>query len=565
MRRHPFEATAKQYTSQTRQVNVAADWATTANFRLDAAVLTVTPTSLQTTSVLGGDVKSKTFTVTNDGTAPVNVEFAEQPGGFVLQTPDGNRVDTDSIAEETGAPLQEIKADVSFAQFAKGMGQTGSPAAPVGPNEAPWTDIADYPSTVMDNRVVYVDGVAYSIGGGSGSASYDTVYAYDPATLAWTEKASLPGARNAMSVGAVNGQVVATGGWAAAGPSANTWVYDPAGDAWSPAADAPVSLSASGQAVVDGKLYVVGGCTTSACLPMANDVAAYDPATDSWEQLADYPAAVAFASCGGIDGMIYCTGGNGGAAGTADSYVYDPGADSWTAIPDAPVATWASGYTVANGMLVVNGGVQGAVITNRSFAYDPAAGAWTDLPNSNTARYRGGMACGVYKIGGSSGGFTATVDSEALPGFEECAVGSADVEWMTINRTSASLDPGESVTVRVSMDPNVAQPGTYTAGVAISDDAPGSIEPVAVTMKVNAPTTWGKLVGVGRGCVVHRRRRTSAGSDGPGGLLRGFLDVLDRGRRVVRLLVQHRGEPAGHHHVEGRLRPADATGPGLPR
>ena len=497
--RHPFEATAKQYTSQTRQVNVAADWATTANFRLDAALLTVTPTSLQTTSVLGGDVKSKTFTVTNDGTAPVNVEFAEQPGGFVLQTPDGNRVDTDSIAEETGAPLQEIKADVSLAKFAEGMGQTGSPAAPVGPNEAPWTDIADYPSTVMDNRVVYVDGVAYSIGGGSGSASYDTVYAYDPATLAWTEKASLPGARNAMSVGAVNGQVVATGGWAAAGPSANTWVYDPAGDAWSPAADAPVSLSASGQAVVDGKLYVVGGCTTSACLPMANDVAAYDPATDSWEQLADYPAAVAFASCGGIDGMIYCTGGNGGAAGTADSYVYDPGADSWTAIPDAPVDTWASGYTVANGMLVVNGGVQGAVITNRSFAYDPAAGAWTDLPNSNTARYRGGMACGVYKIGGSSGGFTATVDSEALPGFEECAAGSADVEWMTINRTSASLDPGESVTVRVSMDPNVAQPGTYTAGVAISDDAPGSTEPVAVTMKVNAPTTWGKLVGVVEG------------------------------------------------------------------
>ena len=497
--RHPFEATAKQYSSQTNQVNVAADWATTADFRLDAAVLTVTPTSLQTTSVLGGDVKSKTFKVTNDGTAPATVEFAEQPGGFELQTPDGNRVDTDAIAEETGAPLQEIKADVSFARLAKGMGQTGSPAAPVGPNEAPWTDIADYPSTVMDNRVVYVDGVAYSIGGGSGSASYDTVYAYDPATLAWTEKASLPGARNAMSVGAVNGQIVATGGWAAAGPSANTWVYDPAGDAWSPAADAPVSLSASGQAVVDGKLYVVGGCTTSACTPMSSDVAAYDPATDTWEQVADYPAPAAFASCGGIDGMIYCTGGNGGAAGTADSYVYDPGADSWTAIPDAPVDTWASGYTVANGMLVVNGGVQGAVITNRSFAYDPAAGAWTDLPNSNTARYRGGMACGAYKIGGSSGGFAATVDSEMLPGFEECAVGSADVEWMTINKTSATLDPGESVTVRVMMDPNVAQPGTYTAGVAISDDAPGSIEPVAVTMKVNAPATWGKLVGVVQG------------------------------------------------------------------
>ncbi len=497
--RHPFEATAKQYSSQTRQVNVAADWATTANFRLNAAVLTVTPTSLQTTSVLGGDVKSKTFTVTNDGTAPVNVEFAEQPGGFVMQTPNGSRVDTDTIAEEEGAPLQEIKTDVSFASLAKGMGNTGSPVAPVGPNAAPWTDIADYPSTVMDNRVVYVDGVAYSIGGGSGSASYDTVYAYDPATLAWTEKASLPGARNAMSVGVVNGQIIATGGWAAAGPSTDTWVYDPAGDAWAAGAAAPVALSASGQAVVDGKLYVVGGCTTSACTPMSNDVAAFDPGTNTWEQLADYPAPVAFASCGGIDGTIYCTGGNGGAAGTADSYAYDPGSNSWTAIPDAPVDTWASSYAVANGMLIVNGGVQGAVITNRTFAYDPAAGAWIDLPNSNTARYRGGMACGAYKIGGSSGGFTATVDSETLPGFEECAAGSADVEWMTISRTSASLDPGESVTVRVTMDPNVAQPGTYTAGVAIAEDAPGSVDPVAVTMQVNAPATWGKLVGVVHG------------------------------------------------------------------
>jgi len=46
------------------------------------------------------------------------------------------------------------------------------------------------------------------------------------------------------------------------------------------------------------------------------------------------------------------------------------------------------------------------------------------------------------------------------------------------------------------MDPNVTQPGTYTAGVSITEDAPGSVDPVAVTMKVNAPLSWGKLVGV---------------------------------------------------------------------
>ncbi len=500
--RHPFEATANQYVSQTRQVTVAADGATTANFRLGAGHLTVTPGSVQTTSVLGGTAKSKTFTVTNDGNAPVDVEFSERPGGFVMQTPDGQSVNADKMAKQEGAPLQRIKADVSFAAAPNGKAGTGSPESSAQPNEAPWTDIADYPNTVMDNRVVYVDGVAYSIAGGNGSASSASVFAYDPATLAWTEKASVPGPRNAMAVGAVNGQIVATGGWAAAGPSPDTWVYDPAGDSWTAAADAPVALSASGQAVVDGKLYIVGGCTTSACTPMSNDVAAFDVASGTWEQLTDYPAAAAFASCGGIDGKVYCTGGNGGAAGTKASFVYDPGADSWEPIADAPVDTWASGYTVANDKLVVNGGVQGAVITNRTFAYDPEAGAWEDLPNSNTARYRGGMACGVYKIGGSLGGFTATVDSETLPGFEECAAGAADVEWMSINRTSATLDAGESVTVRVTMDPNVAQPGTYTASVGIAENAPGSVEPVAVTMVVNAPATWGKLVGTvsGRAC-----------------------------------------------------------------
>ncbi|GAA5142017.1 hypothetical protein GCM10023340_04810 [Nocardioides marinquilinus] len=500
---HRFEATANQYGSQVKRLGVPNNWVVKGNFRLAAGQLSVTPAQLDATAVLGGAPKSKTFTVTNTGNRPVEVEFAERPGGFDLLSADGSRLTSDAIADADGAPLQRLKVPTSLGNVSKGgrsMGVTGTPT--VKPNEAPWTDIADYPGVVMDNRVVTVDGVAYSIAGGDGTTSSAEVWAYDPATLTWAEKAPLPGARNAVAAGNVGGQIVVTGGWAEAGPSPATFVYDPATDAWSEGADAPVDLSASGQAVADGKLYVVGGCTTADCLPMSNAVAAYDPAADTWTELADYPDAVAFASCGGIDGMVYCTGGNDGNAGTAASYVYDPGADSWTALPDAPVDTWASQYAVGSGQLVVNGGVQGAAVSNRSFAYDPAAGAWADLPNSNTARYRGGMACGVHKIGGSSGGFTATVDSETLPGFDDCAAAAADVEWLSLNKTSATLAPGQSTTVRVTMDPNVAQPGTYTASVAISEDAPGSVEPVEVTMTVTPPSTWGKLVGTvsGRSC-----------------------------------------------------------------
>jgi subtilisin family serine protease/N-acetylneuraminic acid mutarotase len=498
---HRFEATAKQHGSQTRRATIDADDATRVNFNLAAGHLTVTPASLSGTRVLGGATLNRTVTITNDGTLPVNVELTEQDGGFVMQGADGSRTNTTKLAKEEGAPLQEIKAPTSIT--ATGTAGHASNADPgTGPQDAPWTDIADYPQVVMDNRVVYVDGVAYSIAGGNGTASTAKVFAYDPAALAWSEKAPLPDARNAVAAGAVGGKIVVTGGWAAAGPSPSTWVYDPAGDAWAAAADSPVSLSASGQAVAGGKLYVVGGCTTSACTPMSSDVAAYDPATDSWTQLADYPDTVAFASCGGIGDKVYCTGGNDGGGGTAASFVYDPGADSWSPIADAPVDTWASGYTVANGTLVVNGGVQGAVITNRSFAYDPASEAWSDLPNTNTARYRGGMACGIYKIGGSSGGFTATVDSETLPGFEDCGSSAADVGWLTLTPTTATLAPGQSLQVRVTMDPAVAQPGTYSAGIGINDDAPGSVDPVDVTMTVTPPGSWGKLVGtvVGQAC-----------------------------------------------------------------
>jgi subtilisin family serine protease len=491
---HPFEATANQYSTVSQSVDVAADDATTADFVLEAGLLAVAPAEVSATMQLGNRTATRTFDVTNDGGLPVEVEFSERKGGFVMLGVDGDQQSSRQVAKQDGAPLQRLDVPVSFAATTSGTSENGKAPAAV-PHDAPWTDIADYPATVMDNRVVHLDGLAYSITGSSGSASKTDVFVYDPATLAWTPVADLPGARNATAAGVVDGQIVVTGGWASGGPSAATWAYDPAADTWTAKANAPVARSAAGQAVVDGKLYSIGGCTTSACTPMANDVVAYDPATDSWETLADYPLSVAFASCGAIEGAVYCTGGNDGGGGTTESFVYDPGADSWTPVAAAPVDTWASQYAVANGMLVVNGGVQAGAVSNRTFAYDPAAGAWVDLPNSNTARYRGAAACGLYKVGGSSGGFTATVDSEVLPGFEDCAVGAADVEWLSIDTATATLAPGETVTVTVTMDARVAQPGAYTAGVGIKENTPYSVDPVGVTMNITPPNNWGKLAG----------------------------------------------------------------------
>ena len=499
---HPFTAKAGNYVSQTKTVDVEPDWTTAANFVLAAGKLDVQPTELAATVAMPNGKASKSFTVTNTGGAPVDVEFGEREGDFELLKADGSKVSKAKILGSAGAPLQRINAATSFA--AKGaMGTSATPAA-AGPQAEPWADIADYPATVMDNRVVTLGGKVYSIAGGNGSVSSAKSYVYDPIAQSWAPIADLPGARNAVTAGVIDGKIIVTSGWGASGPDAATWSYDPAADAWTQKANNPAPRAAAGQAVVDGKLYAIGGCTTASCLPMSNSVVAYDPAADSWETLPNYPKSVAFASCGAIDGTIYCTGGNDGATSQKVGYSYEPGAGSWTAIADAPSDNWASSYAVANGTLLVVGGSQGGAISNAGFAYDPATNAWSSLPNANQPRYRGGAACGFYKVGGSSGGFSATADSEALPGFEGCAEGGSDVSWLTIDKTAATLAPGDKVKVTVGLTANVDQPGTYHGGVSIKENSPYAVEPVAVTMTATPPKTWGKLLGTisGKPCTT---------------------------------------------------------------
>ncbi|WP_460664915.1 S8 family serine peptidase [Kribbella swartbergensis] len=488
-----FTAKAGNYVGSSQTVPVEADWTTTADYTLAAGKLTVTPGSVSGNLKLPTGKVTKSFTVTNTGGAPVEVKFGERDGGFVLQNANGTTTSKTQVLNSTGAPLQRLEVPTSFAQLLSGK-TAGTPAA-AKPLAAPWTDIADYPSTVMDNRVVNLDGKIYSIAGGNGSASTANSYVYDPATLAWTAIAPLPGARNAITVGVVGGKIIAGSGWGASGPAAETWSYDPAANAWTPVAANPAPRAAAGQAVVDGKLYAVGGCTTSSCLPMSNTVVRYDAAANSWETLPNYPKSVAFASCGAIDGKLYCAGGNDGSTSHKAAYVFDPGTNAWSPVADAPSDHWAASYAVAGGKLLVVGGVQAGAVTNAGFAYDPAADAWSALPNANLPRYRGGAACGFYKVGGSSGGFTATVDSEALPGLEDCAESSADVSWLSIDKTEATLAPGASTTVKVTLAASVDQPGTYSGSVTIGENTPYQVAPVAVTMNVTPPTTWSKLQG----------------------------------------------------------------------
>ncbi|MEV6109965.1 S8 family serine peptidase [Streptomyces sp. NPDC051940] len=503
---HDVTASADNYLSHTRQTDV--DGVVRADFTLKAGELTVAPAGVDATQELGERTATRTFTVTNTGTAPAAVKFGESGSGFVLQRADGAAQSRQQLEALSGAPLQRLRTPASLAATS----DTSDTPVEEGPSAAPWTPVANYPQTIMDNRVVRLDGRIYSIGGVDTGAATAKTYVYDPATLRWSQAAPLPATRNAITAGVVNGQIVASAGWGSSGPAADTWVYDPAADTWTAAARNPAPRAAAGQAVLDGRLYAVGGCTSSACTPTSATVVSYDPVADTWQRLADYPQSVAFASCGALDGRVVCTGGSDGTAATKATYAYDPGADRWSRLADAPVDTWGSSYAVASGELVVAAGVQAGAISNGVYAYNRTTDSWRNLPNANSARYRGGAACGFYKIGGSSGGGNSTGTNEVLPGFDQCDDGTADAPWLSVDREQAALAPGDSVTVTVAMDARVDQPGTYSSSVWLHEDTPYTVPPVPVKMTVTPPRTWGKLAGTVRGVACDGTAAALAGA-----------------------------------------------------
>jgi hypothetical protein len=152
-----------------------------------------------------------------------------------------------------------------------------------------------------------------------------------------------------------------------------------------------------------------------------------------------------------------------------------------------------------NGMLVVSSGVTNGfnTITNQGYAYDPASDSWTAIPNAQFPRYRAGGGCGFYKIGGSSGGFSPTPQSERLSELDQC--GTTDVKWLSEAPTEFDVPAGATVNVVVTLkattDVGVTQPGTYTAQIAVNANTPQTINPIGVTMNVTPPTGWGKIAG----------------------------------------------------------------------
>jgi N-acetylneuraminic acid mutarotase len=490
-----FNVTDGKYTPASGNVNVAADFTTHKNWALKAGHLTVSPGNVSATVRLGHSA-NRTVTFGNDGTSPVHVDLGEQSSTF-----------TPMVKGLEGAPVVHLKGTFSTKALVtqKKSAQSGtkgiqSPARTTTPAAPPWTDIADYPTPTMDNAVAYGDGKVYSVAGYNGLANVADGFVYDPSAQAWTAIADAPAALESPAGAFVDGHVYLVGGWDELGAaSSGVYAYDPSSDSWSQKADLPEDISATSTAVLNGQLYVVGGCTTGNCAPTSTKAFSYDPGSDSWTALADYPEKVAFAACAGVAGEVVCSGGVNADtnAATSHTYTYDPGSDSWTQAADMPADLWAGAASGSGNKLQVSSGVvnNGAAVTNEGYEYDPSSDSWGDLPAANNAEYRGGGSCGMYKIGGSTGGFNPMPFAEVLPGYDQCG-GGTDVPWLSEDPASFDVAPGQTVTVTVGMDSSqVDQPGTYDAKLGLSTDSPYSITPVGVEMNVNPPTSWGKIRG----------------------------------------------------------------------
>lgn len=488
--RDTLTASYGRYTSDRAEVDIAAGGVTEHGFDLTAGRLTVDKATLDLTHELG-ESGSTTLTFGNAGTEPVHVRLEESEGGYTPMAGEAT--------DPKGAPRMVVPATTSVASPTTASGANDGPdKAQVAPAAAPWSAVADYPGPVMDNAVASHAGTVYVLGGSDGSVTSAAAHAYDAVEGSWSAIAKLPEPLSGASAAFVGGTLYVAGGWnAGGGTSRHTYAYDPAEDTWTRVADLPRGLAVAGTAVVDGSLYVVGGCTTLDCLPTSQQVFGYDPATDGWTEGPAYPTPVAFTACGGVAGQVVCAGGVNADADQplADTYALVPGGAAWTERASLPMDAWGAAAATANGQLQVMGGAieNGSAVTNQGYTYDPATDGWTALPNSNNAVYRGGAACGIYKVGGSTSGFNPVQLGETLPGYDQCG---GDVSWLGTDKPTFDVAPGEAVTVQVATDADgLAQPGDYAASLGISTDTPYAADAVAVTMHAEPPASWGKVAG----------------------------------------------------------------------
>ncbi len=449
------------YGPLTQAMAVPRDHVTHQDWALQAGHLTMTPATASVTMPMGA-AKTVKVTLGNTGTVPVQVSLGAQDGGF---TSAGG-------AQDSGPPLP-----------ARTSTKRALTAATT------WTKIASYPGPSGDNAVAYdpLTGDVYSVGFEFGENTMSSGYVYQPGTGKWTPIAPLSAALDSAYAEFIDGTLYLAGGFTGQQEASSAvYAYTPGSNTWSRVASMPKRLFGGAAAVLDGYMYVIGGCDPAAggyfdCTAGSQAAYRYDPQTAAWAKIANYPVPVQEEACAGIDGQVVCTGGESlaasGTTGMTATYLYDPASNTWRQGADLPFPDYGMAYAGAAGDLQVAGGLKSGTPTVAAPAaqYDPATNTWSTLPKPLYNVLEGGSSCGLYQIGGyslSPSALQTTYHAEVLPGYDQCD-GSGALGWLSENEGSLTINPGQSVTVRVRMDSAaVTQPGTYRATLYAATNTP---------------------------------------------------------------------------------------------
>jgi len=213
-------------------------------------------------------------------------------------------------------------------------------------------------------------------------------------------------------------------------------------------------------------LYVAGGWGNSSPGSNLTETERYDMSSDAWDTGPAFtPAKSDFALAASGAALYSIAGdGNGGGFFDATSSVHRLDLSSW------PGGTWED-------------------------LGDPLPGARTaNQAGFCTTALTGGE---TWSVGGVDTSFTWHNDAFYRASGEGC--GSGDVKWLDESPAEFDVPVGGTVNVTVTLsattDAGVTQPGTLTAGIALTTNTPQTFDPVPVTVNVTPPNGWGKLAG----------------------------------------------------------------------
>jgi N-acetylneuraminic acid mutarotase len=257
-----------------------------------------------------------------------------------------------------------------------------------------------------------MNGKIYAFGGeDQNGTTLATVEAFDPVINSWIPRASMPTSRSGVAVGVINGIAYVVGGRSGSGSNVTfdgtVEAYDPATDSWTIKAAMPTPLDRGAAAVVGGILYVIGGQTGYCGCSITNVVEAYDPVSNTWTIKTSMPTPRTGPGATTVGSIIYALGGQNTVQNVRTVEAYDPSTDTWTTKPQMPTGRGHLGVGSINGVIyAVAGSADSNPYSPLVEAFDPVAETWSSIGSITTGRLGPGLAvinATLYAVGGANG------------------------------------------------------------------------------------------------------------------------------------------------------------------